>query len=722
MGTKQNHLSFFSGMIILLILAICSCDSKPSKKEAPKKNDKVIKLELAKLKVLGNGTMIATDSSAFCDNLFSKKMALALLLGADSSCTQINWKGGQLKANIFLKNQYASTVYTLKITSFPFNGKAVFSKQNPTFSVKINNRPLFNLGACQLTKNGLFIPAHDSILTTVVVPKSGNFSISISAPEHAVWPIRSIELRPSASSALIKGIGYSPFRDCQMPGTIYLPTHKEIQEDLFRLSQSCNTIRTYAATGVNSVVPGLAKRHNLKVFAGAWIDGVQKEDQKEIAALISLADTVPQLDGLIVGNEYYLRHEKDKEAATRYLLNHIRTVKQEIKDKTLPISTAETHTHLFEWDFTNQITGFKPGMRDIIKELDVLLIHIYPSWNGRSINGAAKFTVDTYLSVQKFLRQKFPKENKRLIIGETGWPSKGGIIGKAVPSLPNQRKFLLEFLSLANKNNVEFMFFDAFDELWKMEGTDGLGQSWGYHFSNRTAKHDLNSVLLPIQALQYWPKNTSKNNVAFAKQSKEISNLFVIYDEWPSKPISVIKQKRKSEVSSNNTLISLGNFYPSGFMGPSKSGIKLSACDCSTPRSGEMAMKITIPFLKSSQPWGGIYWLANNSWNGPGINLTRKLIVKNNQSVILTFWAKGLKGKERVTFRVGGVGNGSDSIPFPVSDTVTLSNKWKQYSISLANENLSNVVGGFCLMAEGQQNQFQKQVTLFLDDIKYEVK
>ena len=73
-----------------------------------------------------------------------------------------------------------------------------------------------------------------------------------------------------------------------------------------------------------------------------------------------------------------------------------------------------------------------------------------------------------------------------------GW---GPTRGQAVPDLENQRRFFYGFLATAERHDIEFYYFDAFDELWKREG--GVGSHWGYAYADRTGKYEVQSVLIP---------------------------------------------------------------------------------------------------------------------------------------------------------------------------------------------------------------------------------
>ena len=131
---------------------------------------------------------------------------------------------------------------------------------------------------------------------------------------------------------------------------------------------------------------------------------------------------------------------------------------------------------------------------------------------------------------------------------------------------------------------------------------------------------------------------------------------------------------------------------------------------------------IKIAFNATKSPWVGIYWLPSGSWSGPGINVYKQLQVDEGAPIKLTLWAKGNTGKERVQFKVGGVSDGNDSIEFPAeTDYITLEKEWEQYEIDLSEEDLSNVVGGFCWVTSKDQNPGKKVVRFFLDDIRYEV-
>ena len=84
----------------------------------------------------------------------------------------------------------------------------------------------------------------------------------------------------------------------------------------------------------------------------------------------------------------------------------------------------------------------------------------------------------------------------------------------------------------------------------------------------------------------------------------------------------------------------------------------------------------------------------------------------------LSFWARGGRGGEVVSFKFGLLGPEkafSDSARGQTGE-VKLSDRWTQYQIDLKGMDLSRIKTGFCwvLAAPGQP------VTFYLDDIRYE--
>ena len=150
-------------------------------------------------------------------------------------------------------------------------------------------------------------------------------------------------------------------------------------------------------------------------------------------------------------------------------------------------------------------------------------------------------------------------------------------------------------------------------------------------------------------------------------------------------------------------------FIPSGYMG-NTGAIKMNAGWTENPHSGKTCLQVNYT---ASDNWGGVVWQnPENNWgdHSGGWNLTG--------AKTLSFWARGNKGGEMVTFLFGLIGadkpfhdTGSGKL-----DRVILTKTWKQYTIDLKGQDLSRIVTGFAwtLAASGQP------VTFYLDDVRYE--
>jgi exo-beta-1,3-glucanase (GH17 family) len=691
-----------------------------------------IKLVADQMKLIGHFATL-TNTRGYCtESWLSDVPTGTIILGVyHKSCDPADWGGGSATAEIFLTEVYSPTVVVLELLWPDQGGRGLRSPDRDRIAaITLDGQPLWNKRTTRLGTSDYYYGAeHSPILTTIVLTQSITHTLTISVPARTAWDLSHIEMTVYSYPTTFKGIGYSPFRDCQYPGGASQPSVQDIKEDLFRLSHTSNAIRTYSARGVNGQIPAMANEIGLRIFAGAWIDGNLDDDDDEVEALIGLA-CESNLEGVIVGNEYFLRSERTQDDID-YLLQRIRQVKDGIIQqcgKNVPVTTAEIDNLMFEW---GGLDDFQPEMDQlygqIISETDFVMVHIYPFWQedggsggygqaqqkGMPIEGAANFTVERYKAIQALIERKYPGQNKWIIIGEAGWPSSGMPNGVAVPSLENQRRYMLEFLYLAERARVEFMYFDAFDELWKIEESGRVGQHWGYSYSDRTAKYNFYGVLLPWKRLfpyqVYLPyiANQSAPNMSHSSLDVEFidtlprslirasgSPTFPVFTEWPMGP---------------------GHFVPSGWMGDINN-IELYECDRDDPHGGEMAIRASF------SPTGtlgraGIYWqYPENNWGT--ISRTFDLSYTNK----LTFWAKGKEGDEKIRFFVGGIGTQDDPYPESLRPEVStgfipLTKTWKEYTINLRGKDLTRVIGGFgwatdqCASSDG--------ATFYLDDIVF---
>lgn len=152
--------------------------------------------------------------------------------------------------------------------------------------------------------------------------------------------------------------------------------------------------------------------------------------------------------------------------------------------------------------------------------------------------------------------------------------------------------------------------------------------------------------------------------------------------------------------------------------------------------AGATCIKNTFSAI-DTEYWGGWYFqngvlgacdiqpLCNWGDNpGAGFDLTG--------ATKITFWARGENGGEKIEFFIGGIGrdiNTGDPLqPYPDSlarvpstgHAITLTKKWKKYTINLKGKDLRYVVGGFGWVADAMKNP--SGTIFYLDDIQYSKK
>ncbi|HTI86362.1 MAG TPA: glycosyl hydrolase family 17 protein [Alphaproteobacteria bacterium] len=278
----------------------------------------------------------------------------------------------------------------------------------------------------------------------------------------------------------INCVSYAPYRDDQSPFTAdFHVSPEQIDEDLTVLAGHTACVRTYS-TGqdLTEVVP-IAKRHGLKVLAGAWIGRDDEQNKREVAAVIKLANAYPDtVSAVIVGNEVLLRGDQEPKDLARY----IRQVKASVK---VPVTFADV------WEFWIDAP-------ELAREVDFVTVHLLPYWEGEpmAVPRALRHVAATVKKVQA----KFP--GKKIFVGEVGWPSLGRMREDARPSPSDQARFLRGFITVARDLGVGYNLIEAFDQKWKRRSEGTVGGHWGLYDSNRKPKVELAG---PVSDDPRWP-------------------------------------------------------------------------------------------------------------------------------------------------------------------------------------------------------------------------
>jgi hypothetical protein len=156
------------------------------------------------------------------------------------------------------------------------------------------------------------------------------------------------------------------------------------------------------------------------------------------------------------------------------------------------------------------------------------------------------------------------------------------------------------------------------------------------------------------------------------------------------------------------------HYAPSGWMGD-YGDLRIDDGSKEPPVVGKTSFKVIYSAqAKQGANWAGIYWQhPPNNWGSKpgGYDLSGYKRV--------TFQARGAKGGEKVAdFKIGGITGEQGDSDSAATGPVELTKQWKTYTIDLAGKNLTHIAGGFCWVANRDDNP--QGFTIYLDDIKYE--
>ncbi|MBS4035152.1 MAG: hypothetical protein KGZ85_11855 [Ignavibacterium sp.] len=294
-----------------------------------------------------------------------------------------------------------------------------------------------------------------------------------------------------------KAISYGCYRKGQAPG-IKGPSEAQILEDLEIILNHWNMIRVYGSDKDSERILKVIRKNNLpvKVMLGVWLEDEKEnpkrksDNVKETLKAIRLANEYSEIISAInVGNEtqvFWSAHKMDIDDLIRY----IRTIRN---NTSVPVTTAD------DYNFWN-----KPVSKSVAAEVDFIVVHIYPLWNGQTLDNSIKWMSNIF-----FNEIKRYHSDKTIVLGEIGWATKydstktgdgqQGSLIKGEVSYAAQENFLLELSSWIDKNQVTTFLFEAFDEPWKGGGENSspneIEKHWGVFYENRTPKVSFQNFL-----------------------------------------------------------------------------------------------------------------------------------------------------------------------------------------------------------------------------------
>ncbi|MCK5707710.1 MAG: hypothetical protein KAI43_08655 [Candidatus Aureabacteria bacterium] len=272
----------------------------------------------------------------------------------------------------------------------------------------------------------------------------------------------------------IIGIDYGPFRKGQDPSKGVFPSSLQLCEDMEILKHVADIIRIYSVDHGHEEILKCAADAGIEVVTGAWLTHNEKNNHEQIENLVRIANTYNNIPFIVVGNEGIFRFGKGwpEGYAKGVVIEHIKRIKQQVD---CPVTTSEP------WSIWRD----NP---DLVHAVDFIFLNIHPYWEEIDIDKAIDHTFNKFMEIKN--KYKF----KKIIISETGWPSDGDANGASVASIENQKKFLEGFLELAKKEKIDFFFFSAFDEEYKVKEPNRVGPHWGIYFADGTKKHYIDTL------------------------------------------------------------------------------------------------------------------------------------------------------------------------------------------------------------------------------------
>ena len=259
------------------------------------------------------------------------------------------------------------------------------------------------------------------------------------------------ELSQSALKSRIHGLCFSPYEESQEPGDPI--SEAQIRKKIEIILPYTKWIRTFSCTEGNEQIPKIAKEYGLKTLVGAWLGDDNQVNENEIKGLIALSKA-GFVDVAAVGNEVMYRGDLE-EAELISFINH---VKKEIPN--IPVGYVDAY-----YEFSD-----RPKITEVC---DVILANCYPYWEGCSLEYSLVYMKQMY---QQALNAA---NGKKVIITETGWPSKGTSLEGAHPSYDNALRYFINAQKWSKEDAIEMFYFSSFDESWKVDAEGDVGAYWG---------------------------------------------------------------------------------------------------------------------------------------------------------------------------------------------------------------------------------------------------
>lgn len=252
----------------------------------------------------------------------------------------------------------------------------------------------------------------------------------------------------------LHGLCFSAYAPGQSPTDHFQLSPEQVRQRLELIAPYTQWIRTFSCYEGNEHAPAMAHELGLKTLVGAWLDDDTARNEEEIQAVIEQA-RAGHADLVAVGNEVLLRGE----LALESIVAAIRRVREAAPG--VPVAYVDAYFQFVE----------HPAL---VEACDFLPINCYPFWEKCRLEWSAGYVQEMVRRVESIAG------GKKVIVAETGWPTRGTPEGEAEPGVDNAALYALNLIPWATAANVPLFWFSAFDEAWKVSDEGDCGAYWGF--------------------------------------------------------------------------------------------------------------------------------------------------------------------------------------------------------------------------------------------------
>ncbi|KAG5985306.1 hypothetical protein E4U55_006786 [Claviceps digitariae] len=296
------------------------------------------------------------------------------------------------------------------------------------------------------------------------LPAPGGPQASVTASKTAGPPAAKMTPAPPSSAGDNKdntserfGVSYTPYRADQG-----CKSQQDVDDDFKRMAGRYSVIRVYG-TDCNqvSMLHSAAKAHKMKLFLGIWKpSSVQDEADKIIAGLNGDWDIVHTVS---VGNELV----NNGQASPQEIIRAVSQARSILRAAGYngPVVAVDTFTAVL-------------AHPELCNESDYCAVNAHAFFDSTtSPSECGQWLQNTISNIRSVISD----HDKKIVITETGWPTRGASNGRAVPGLENQKVALHSIKQQFSSNPENIFLFSAFNDLWKKEdmATFNTDRYWG---------------------------------------------------------------------------------------------------------------------------------------------------------------------------------------------------------------------------------------------------